>query len=317
MISLVILEDDRTLLRVLQRQVEKSTAGFRLCACASTVPAAIDVLQDCKPDIVISDISLIGGTSFEVLTKAKYTPFAVIFISAHEDNRIKAAKFGAVDYLTKPYEEHELLAALDRACALVMTHRTAQSYNTLIAASSLVSSSTTPSPVHSVLPATSLSAATEEFLRTGINDTPRDIVLRSPVSAEYTTPANHIISVAADQDWSQVWCIGVGVPLRDKRRLAFWDKLLLPPARTDAHGKPLPHTLEDTVFMRVHRSWIVNLLHITDWKTHGKDCIATMSNGANVSVSRELKTTCLHRWRDAEQYKRLHHDAFLRKYGRK
>jgi DNA-binding LytR/AlgR family response regulator len=315
----MITEDDFILRRVLQAKVRASAADVYVCAVASTMQDAVRMMDEHKPDIVVSDISLPGGTGFDALNAAQHKPIALIFLSAHESYRADAAKFGAVDYISKERIEEDLLPAIARAYERVMYHRAAEAYNALIAASLVAVASPSADNTSLSTAATSTASSPESgHLHTGINDALSEVMLCSPITGETVrVSATHIIALAADQDWSRVHCIGVDSELGDTRRLSTWDKLFIPPPRTDAKGNALAHTLEDSVFMRVHRSWMVNLLHVTSIARRGKDITATMSNGTEIPISRGLKATFEHRWRDAEQHKRLHHDAFLRKYGRK
>jgi len=82
-------------------------------------PAALDVLRSTQVDVVLLDIRLPGMDGIEVLERIKAIDEAVevILVTAVKTVRtaVAAMKLGAFDYLTKPFEEDELLSLVRRA----------------------------------------------------------------------------------------------------------------------------------------------------------------------------------------------------------
>jgi len=77
--------------------------------------AAIKLIRDMKPDLVLLDVQMPGCDGFEVLREtAPLTP-GVIFVTAHGDHAIQAFDVAAVDYLLKPVVEARFHAAVRRA----------------------------------------------------------------------------------------------------------------------------------------------------------------------------------------------------------
>src|SRR5438874_3469591 len=81
--------------------------------------AALDVLRSSQVDLVLLDIRLPGMDGIEVLERIKAIDEAVevILVTAVKTVRtaVAAMKLGAFDYLTKPFEEDELLQLVRRA----------------------------------------------------------------------------------------------------------------------------------------------------------------------------------------------------------
>lgn len=73
---------------------------------------AVMLLSDRKPDLVLLDLMLPGLLGEEVLPKIKDTP--VIILSAKNDisNKVHLLMEGACDYITKPFDNSELLARI-------------------------------------------------------------------------------------------------------------------------------------------------------------------------------------------------------------
>src|SRR4029434_5443545 len=82
-------------------------------------PSALDVVRTSPMDLVLLDIRLPGMDGIEVLERIKAIDdrAEVILVTAVKTVRtaVAAMKLGAFDYLTKPFEEDELLSLASRA----------------------------------------------------------------------------------------------------------------------------------------------------------------------------------------------------------
>jgi two-component system response regulator LytT len=64
-----------------------------------------------EPDLIISDIRLLDGLSFD-LFKALKTETPIIFTTAYDQYAIKAFEVNSIDYLLKPIEKEKLAASI-------------------------------------------------------------------------------------------------------------------------------------------------------------------------------------------------------------
>ncbi|WP_116788006.1 LytR/AlgR family response regulator transcription factor [Flavobacterium psychrotrophum] len=62
------------------------------------------------PDLVMMDVRLSDGLSFEILANIKLT-CPIIFTTAYDEYAVRAFKYNSIDYLLKPVEPEELSAA--------------------------------------------------------------------------------------------------------------------------------------------------------------------------------------------------------------
>lgn len=75
--------------------------------------AAVEVIERCRPDLVVLDIQMPGTDAFGVLRALKEPPH-VIFATAYDEYAIKAFEVEALDYLLKPFSQARLVDAVDR-----------------------------------------------------------------------------------------------------------------------------------------------------------------------------------------------------------
>jgi len=74
----------------------------------------LEAIEDIKPDLVFLDIEMPIMNGFELLEQFKQIPFAVIFTTSYDQCAIKAIRFSALDYLLKPIDPKELIAAVHK-----------------------------------------------------------------------------------------------------------------------------------------------------------------------------------------------------------
>jgi FixJ family two-component response regulator len=113
-----IVDDDPSVRKGLARLVK--SAGYRVEVFASardflTRPERED------PSCLLIDVRMPGLTGLELQDALAVAGrrMSIVFVSGHGDvaGSVKAMKGGAVDFLTKPVDAHELLSAIERAVA--------------------------------------------------------------------------------------------------------------------------------------------------------------------------------------------------------
>jgi two-component system, LytTR family, response regulator len=67
-----------------------------------------------NPSLVFLDIEMPVMNGFELLEQFTEIPFAIIFTTSYDQYAIKAIRFSALDYLLKPIDPKELIAAVQK-----------------------------------------------------------------------------------------------------------------------------------------------------------------------------------------------------------
>ncbi|CAL2055168.1 LytTR family DNA-binding domain-containing protein [Tenacibaculum sp. 190524A05c] len=81
---------------------------------AGSVNEAVTCIENTSPDLLLLDIHLQDGTSFDILSKFDKKNFDIIFITGFDEHAIKAIKVGALDYIIKPIDDEEFKEAIEK-----------------------------------------------------------------------------------------------------------------------------------------------------------------------------------------------------------
>ena len=114
--KILLVDDETGILDTLQ--ILFRGEGYDV-AVADSGRAALEALEQAKPDIVLSDIRMPGAGGLEVLAKAKEVdptlPVILMTAQASLQSAVRAVNEGAYYYLQKPFANSELLAICRRA----------------------------------------------------------------------------------------------------------------------------------------------------------------------------------------------------------
>lgn len=79
-----------------------------------SVSEAVDWFETNEhPDLILLDIQLSDGLSFEIFEQVEVNS-AIIFTTAYDEYALKAFKLNSIDYLLKPIDDEELQTAIDK-----------------------------------------------------------------------------------------------------------------------------------------------------------------------------------------------------------
>ncbi len=118
----ILIADDEPLARDSISILLEKVSNCEIVATASNGQDAFEKVLIEEPDIVFMDIQMPHLTGVEVVEKvnASGPPFFV-FVTAFEDQAIKAFELNAVDYLLKPFSDDRFYKSLNKAKAHVKT----------------------------------------------------------------------------------------------------------------------------------------------------------------------------------------------------
>jgi chemosensory pili system protein ChpA (sensor histidine kinase/response regulator) len=112
----LVVDDSITVRRVTQRLLERN--GMRVLTAKDGVDA-VSLLQENLPDIILLDVEMPRMDGYEVAAhvrndpRLKQIPIVMITSRVSEKHRARAIELGVDDYLGKPYQESQLLDAIE------------------------------------------------------------------------------------------------------------------------------------------------------------------------------------------------------------
>jgi nitrogen regulation protein NR(I) len=117
--KILVIEDDDTVRDVLRTFL--STKGFEVTI-AESGEAGLDVLRTDKFDLILTDLVMPGLTGMDVLKEvaAQKISIPIIVMTAFGtvQTAVEAMRYGAFDYITKPFNLDELMIVLEKALSL-------------------------------------------------------------------------------------------------------------------------------------------------------------------------------------------------------
>ena len=132
---ILIVDDNPNNLKLLFDFLKES--GFKVLV-AKDGESAIEKLQEVSPNIILLDVMMPGIDGFETCYRLKASvatkDIPVIFMTALTDrvDKVKGLSLGAVDYITKPFQQEEVLARVQLHLRLRNLTKTLEEQNVLL-----------------------------------------------------------------------------------------------------------------------------------------------------------------------------------------
>ena len=110
--NIIIIEDEKPSARRLVRMLQEMNIEAQVML--HSVSEAVEWFNTNKhPDLILLDIQLSDGLSFEIFEQVKVNS-AIIFTTAYDEYALKAFKLNSIDYLLKPIDQEELELAINK-----------------------------------------------------------------------------------------------------------------------------------------------------------------------------------------------------------
>jgi class 3 adenylate cyclase len=122
----LLVEDEPTNIQGISAILKEQ--GFQLSV-ATSGQQALEVLSRVRPDLILLDVNMPGIDGFETCQHIKastaWREIPIIFLTARTETAdiVRGFEVGAVDYVAKPFNAHELLARVNTHLSLDRLHR--------------------------------------------------------------------------------------------------------------------------------------------------------------------------------------------------
>ncbi len=112
--KILIIEDELLVAESLLKLVKQLEPAAQIEGPLQSVKQANKWLADnAQPDLIMADIQLADGISFDIFSENKIS-CPIIFTTAYNEYAIRAFKVNSVDYLLKPIDKNDLKSAFDK-----------------------------------------------------------------------------------------------------------------------------------------------------------------------------------------------------------
>lgn len=112
LLTMILVDDEPIILKGLLETYDWNRMGFRVVGAAKNGEAALTMIEEKQPDVVLTDVRMKKMDGLTLIEKSKAAGWTTSFvvISAYRDFEYaqKACQNGALSYLVKPIEEEEL-----------------------------------------------------------------------------------------------------------------------------------------------------------------------------------------------------------------
>ena len=128
----LIIDDEPKSRETLLTLVQNYCEGITVAGTAANITDAAGLIETVSPQLVFLDISMPGGTGFDLLKALPLINFEVIFVTAYDKYGIEAIRANALDYLLKPVSIEELKDAVAKARLRIEQKQTAGNISSLL-----------------------------------------------------------------------------------------------------------------------------------------------------------------------------------------
>ncbi len=112
--KILIVEDEDLAVKKLKKTLSAIDSTATVVGESDSIKGTVDWLENNpSPDLILMDIELADGQSFEIFNHVQVKS-PVIFITSYDEYALKAFKVNSVDYLLKPVQKEDLEAAIEK-----------------------------------------------------------------------------------------------------------------------------------------------------------------------------------------------------------
>ena len=129
--KILIVEDEELAVKKIKKTLSEVDVDSDVVGVTDSILATTNWLQNNPtPDLILMDIELSDGQSFEIFNRVPVKS-AVIFTTSYDEYALKAFKVNSIDYLLKPVQKEDLQAALNKYAAMKEMYASGKGENEL------------------------------------------------------------------------------------------------------------------------------------------------------------------------------------------
>ncbi len=113
-IKAIIIDDDEFIHHQLAEKLRLLCPDVDVVGFAENAIHGLALIETVSPDIVFLDVQMPGASGFDLLNQFENPSFSVVFITSYNQYAIQALRYSALDFLLKPINDKELVAAVNR-----------------------------------------------------------------------------------------------------------------------------------------------------------------------------------------------------------
>lgn len=121
-LNILIVDDSPIITRKLGMMLEQ--LGYKVAGTAATGREAIAAYRACRPDVVTMDITMpdMDGIEATRTIVSEFPEAKIVMITSHGQEKmvLDALKAGAKGYVLKPFQDHKIYEAIQKACKTVL-----------------------------------------------------------------------------------------------------------------------------------------------------------------------------------------------------
>lgn len=116
--NILIVEDEELAVKKIRKTLMQVEPSAEVVGVTDSIESTVSWLENnARPDLILMDIELSDGQSFEIFKRTDVKS-AVIFTTSYDEYALKAFKVNSIDYLLKPIQQEDLEAALEKFRAM-------------------------------------------------------------------------------------------------------------------------------------------------------------------------------------------------------
>jgi two-component system LytT family response regulator len=124
MINAIIIDDEEISLKSLCEKINTHCPEIKVLKLFTKPEQALKEMDQLNPQVVFLDIEMPRMNGFTFLKHCSQTDFQVIFTTAYSEYAINALRISALDFLLKPIDTKELIAAETRLVDKIKSSQT-------------------------------------------------------------------------------------------------------------------------------------------------------------------------------------------------